>query len=262
MVVIPLPEIFQAKPLFSKPSQFKAKSWTETIEGYQYEAKKLTTCILNNRKLLGRPYSWFVTIYIWDVMPPNEAAKLWTKVCRNLRRLGIIALWVREPTKKNKVHYHLLVSSQQTEKDLLATIEAAMPPRSEVGWHKNIKAVDNRWWLPFYITKAKIKGKFKGKTVPDKYASKRLLFQSKTQLRKHGTIGKFWIKSIAQLWKEVQLVEQRIANGLQDQRVKELAKYVYDLVQGYVPLKQIERNYGYHADSSVVQDWISSLKIT
>jgi len=255
-----VPEIFQRKPEFFKPSQFKLKSWTDTIAGYQHEANKLTTCILKNRKLLGRSYRWFVTIYIWDVMPPKEAAALWTKVCRNLRRQGIVALWVREPTKKNKVHYHLLVSSQQTEQQLLAAIEAAMPPRKTVGWHKSIDPVDDRWWLAFYITKAKIRGYYKGNLVPDKYATKRLLFTPGTNLKKHGTIGKFWLKSTKALWKEVQEKEKKIAEGLADERVRKLAKHVHELINGYYPLKTIERNFGYSAQSAAVQDWIAALE--
>src|SRR5690606_22295191 len=104
-------EIFQKNPPFSKPSQFIAKGWTDSIEGYVNEAKKLATCIINNRRA-GRQYPWFLTIYIRAMLSPNQITAQWTKVCRNLRSHGIVAIWVREPTKAGKVHYHLLVCNE------------------------------------------------------------------------------------------------------------------------------------------------------
>lgn len=254
-------EIFQRHPLLSKPSQFRPKSWTETIEGYLHEAKKLSVCILKNRKLLGRPYSWFVTLYVWDVMTPKEAAALWSKASRNMRRHGITALWIREPTKKNKIHYHMLVSSQQSEKDLAEVIEASMPSRKVVGWHKSIDAINERWWwLAFYITKARVKGEYQGRLVPDKYLTKRLLFKPHTKLRKHGTIGPFWLKTIKAIWQEVKDQERKIAEGLADHRVRRLAKHVHELIGGYYPLKTIQRSFGLHSQSPAVQDWIAALE--
>jgi hypothetical protein len=207
----------------------------------------------------GRHYRWFVTIYVREVMQPKDAATLWAKVCRKLREKGVVALWVREPTKKNKVHYHLIVSSQQSKEDLIAAIESAMPDRQAIDWHKNIKPVDYRWWLAYYITKAKIRGKFKGNIVPDKYATKRLLFKSGTGLDKHGTIGNFWLKPTKANWKEVQEQEKKIAEGLEDERVRNLAKHVYKLLDGYYPLRRIERSFGFDAQSSVIQNWFDAL---
>jgi hypothetical protein len=252
------PTIFQIKPTFSKPTKFKQKCWTDTIIGYQHEAKKLTKCILNNRKLLGRPYSWFVTIYVWPVMPPAEAAALWTKTCRSLRNQGIVALWVREPTRKNKIHYHLIVSSRQSREELVEAIETAMPSRKKTGWHKNIEPVDDDPTLAYYITKAKMRGKVRGKVVPDKYASKRLLFKTGTKLHKHRTIGDFWLKPTKEIWQEVRDTEKRIAEGLSDYRVRRLARRVHEMIGGCVEFKQIERNFGYFANTPAIQDQIAA----
>ena len=64
------------------------------------------------------------------------------------------------------------------------------------------------------MVKAKVQGYYKGKIVPDKYMTKRLLFKPSTGLRKHGTIGKFWLKSPKALWQEVRDKERQIADGL------------------------------------------------
>lgn len=252
-------EIFQRKPIFSKPSTFKAKSWTDTVEGYLYEAKKLTTCILNNRKLMGRPYSWFVTIYVWRVLSPKEVADVWTKACRSMRLQGIAAIWVREPTRNNKVHYHLLISNPIDKTTLAKAIEGAMPCRKQLGWHKRIQPITNEWRLAHYFTKAKINGMKNSKSVPDKFAPKRLLFKGGLSIKKYGTIGKFWVRSKSKLWEQVKDTESRIALGLQDWRVRRLARHAFDLVGGYVPLKNIERNFGLNAHDPAIQAWVKRL---
>ena len=104
----------------------------------------------------------------------------------------------------------------------------------------------------------KFRGQFKGMIVPDKYATKRLLFKPGTKLRKHGTIGNFWLKSTKAIWKDVQEKETKIAEGLADERVRKLAK-IDQLIDGYYPLKQIERNFGLDAGNPVIQDWIAAL---
>src|SRR5262249_14880849 len=150
-------------------------------EGYINEARKLTTLILRNRKLAGEPYTWFVTVVVETVLSPKDTAALWTKASRSMRDAGIVALWVREPSKANKVHYHLLLRTRITEAMLRAIVKAAMPQRQDgqkrAGWHMNMKPVsEDEWWLAHYITKGKVAGRLNGRPVPDLYAKKRLLF--------------------------------------------------------------------------------------
>lgn len=251
--------IYQKKPPLSKPSMFTAKSWTDTVEGYVNEARKLTTCIRHNRKLMGRPYTWLVTIYIWPLLSPAEITALWTAACRKLRAKGIVALWVREPTKSNKCHYHLLVSSPIDKSSLIAAIEQALPQRKTIGWHKRVQQVDDEWWLARYLTKAKVSCRVNGVHVEDKYARKRLLFQPGLNMKKYGTIGKFWVTSKKAIWQTVRDREQRIAAGLADWRIKRLASHAHQLVLGYVPLRTIERSFGYYAKSPHIQSWAERL---
>ena len=252
-------KIFQTKPPFSKPSQFRPKGWTETTLGYINEAKQLTQCILRNRKAMKRPYTWTVHININVELSPVDITNEWTKTCRTLRRKGIIALWVREPNKVNKVHYHLLIKDPISRKELSSIIEEAMPPRSQIKWRKCIQTIENEWRYAYYITKAKIRGRVRGKMVSDMHARKRRLFKANLKLKKYGGIGPFWERPKKQLWQEIKDIEQRIGEGLEKPNIKKLARHVFDMLGEYVPLQTIERSYGYWSDVPAIREWADSL---
>jgi len=131
--------VYQKKPLRSKPSQYPAKSWTDTVEGYLNEAKQLTMCILRNRRLMRRPYTWLVTINFEVELEPSRIATLWTKISRKMREQGVVAIWVREPSRANKVHHHLLLRNPIDRANLERIVEESMPSRKQVKWHKNLK---------------------------------------------------------------------------------------------------------------------------
>lgn len=258
---IPDEKIYQKKPIWTQPSSHKLKSWTGTVEGYLNEAKKLTTCLFQNRKLAKEPYTWFVTIYMDVVMDPKAVNDWWKRAVRNLQRSGVVALWVREPTRTNKVHYHLLLRSEHTQRQLINIIESSLPDRKLGRWHKNIKPVEGSdWRLLHYISKARTAGKTKsGRFVKDLYIKKRLLFKSGLGIRKHGTIGAFWVTSKEALWSDVKEKEKRIADGLATENVKRLALYAYEFAGGYVPLKRIERTFGYYSNEPYVINWIEQV---
>jgi hypothetical protein len=255
--------IFQRQTVRSKPSLFKPKGWTDSLESYINEAGKLRTLILRNRRLAGQPYTWHVTINVESVQTPAEIKTLWDRACRSLRDSGIVALWVREPTKSNKVHYHLILRTQITRKELEKVIKAAMPKKQpgqkRAGWHKSIKPVTDDWQLAHYVTKAKIAGSVRGRRVDDYYASKRLLFVSGLPFNKVGMVGDFWVKPKGKMWDDVKAVEKKIAEGLAKPNVRRLAKYAYDLIGGYFKLKDIERSIGAAAGEPEVRGWIESL---
>lgn len=259
--------LYQTKPIFNKPSQFKAKGWTDTVEGFQHEANKLTRCILRNRQLAKSPYTWHVTINIEIIHTPKQVSDEWTKIVRNLRRKGIVALWVREPTKSGKVHYHLILRNVIGKAQLVKTVKQAMfdekkNGKKRCGWHMKVKAVDDDWEIAHYITKAKKPGYHDRKKVDDYYAPKRLLFKAGLKIKKYGEIGDFWVKPKKQIWLAIIDVEKRIGEGLEQPNIKRLCKYVFDFLGGGVPLKDIERAYGFHAESDGVQGWIQTLLTT
>jgi hypothetical protein len=237
-------DIFQRKPVRSKPSIFHVKSWTYSVESYCEKAKELTQCILKNRRLMKRPYRWFLTINFEDVMEPALIKSRWKTACDNLRDNGLIAIWVREPSRTNKVHHHLLVKNDISRKELAQIVEKSMPSRKTMRWHKMIKPVKKGWRLAFYLTKAKLSGVVKGQYVEDYYARKRLLFEANLGLKKFGTVGAFWEKPKKELWQEIAAEEKQIADALQQNNVSAYVQHLYDMLDGTVSLKELERSIG------------------
>lgn len=252
-------QIFQDEPLDFKPSSFKLKGWTETIVGYIHEASKLSQCIVKNRRLMRRNYTWAVSINVEKELSPHDIKEVWKKVCRKLKARGVVALWVREPSKDNRCNYHLLVKSQTTDAALSTAIEESMPSRSELPWHKQVKPVKSQWYWPRYICKAKTTAYKSGRRIADKYGKKRLLFTPHLGLRKCGTIGDFWEKPKKVIWQDIIDREKRIAEGLEKPNIRKLVKHVYEWLGGYVPIKRIERSFGYWADSPNIRGWADRL---
>jgi hypothetical protein len=219
-------------------------------------------CVLRNRKLMKRPYTWAVHINLNEEYPPDQIGPMWKKAARKLEDRGIVALWAREPNRLNKLHYYIIVKNQISKAELKKAIEDAMPPRSVVQWRKRVEPIINEWRLCHYVFKAKIKGRAKkGVLVNDPYRAKRLLFKVNMPFRKVGTIGDFWEqnKSKTKLWEDIKAIEKKIGEGLDKPNVKRLAAYVHDFLGGFIPLKDIERSFGLDADGPVVQDWIKRL---
>ncbi len=177
-----VPKIFQEEPLEWRPSSFTLKSWTDTIAGYLYEAKKLSMCLWHNRRLMQDEYTWEVTINFEKELSPVDINDRWTKITRKLRESGIVALWVREPSRDNRCHHHLLLKNQITETELRRIVRESLPSRSELPTHTHIERIRNQWKYVWYITKAKIRTVVDGKEVKDKHRSKRLLFAPKLGL--------------------------------------------------------------------------------
>jgi hypothetical protein len=251
--------LYQLNPLPYRNQPFKLKSWTDTVAGYMNEADKLARCVMRNKKLMKRDYPWTVTINIEKELTPTEVKSVWQKVCRKLKSFNIIALWVREPSRKNHVNYHLVVSNAMTQAELDRVIELSMPGRKEINWHKQVDPVKNQWSYARYIVKAKTGAEVNGKWVRDKHRRKRLMFKSNLNLRKLGTIGRFWMKPKKKLWDEIKETEQRIGEGLKKPFVKELAQHVFEMFGEQVPLQRIERSFGYFADAPSTRQWIDQL---
>ena len=219
-------------------------------------------CLLRNRRLMNRPYTWAVHINLNEEIPPEQVASLWEQTKRKLNDRGIVCLWVREPNRLNKVHYHLIIKNAISKSALKKAIEESMPSRKVVQWRKRVEAIKKEWRLCHYVVKAKVRGyNKKGIMVADLYGRKRLLFLAKMPVRKIGTIGDFWEggKSKTKMWDEIKAIEKQIGEGMEKPHIKQLAEYVHDMIGGYVPLKIIERNFGYSADEDSVQEWIDRL---
>lgn len=255
-------KLYQQRPTYSKPSLYRPKGWTDTVVGYQREAKQWAMCLLRNRRLMKRPYTWAVHINLNEEFPPDQLGPMWTKVARKLEGRGIVALWVREANRLNKLHYHIVVKNIIGKTALKKAIEESMPSRTVVKWRKRVEPIKNEWRLCHYVVKAKVKGRNKiGVVVDDLYWAKRLLFKAKMPFRKVGIIGDFWEqgKSKSKLWNDIKTIEKKISDGLEKPNVKRLAAYVHDFIGGYFPLQQVERSISHDADEPVVQEWIERL---
>lgn len=253
------PKIFQDEPLEWRPSSFPLKGWTDTEAGYLYEADKLSRCIWENRKLMGRGYTWEVSINIEKEMPFSEIGKQWSAVCLSLKRRGIVALWVREPSRQNHCNYHLIIKNEISRRDLEDAIEGAVPPRSELPYHKHIGRIASQWHYIRYMTKAKTGGYVNGRFVSDKYRKKRLLFIQGPRLWKSFHIGDFWEKPRDDIWDEIKDREKKIAEGLERPLIRQLCEHVYEMCGGAVSRKRIERSFGYSADTSTIREWAETV---
>lgn len=174
--------------------------WTTSIEGYIYEAKKLSTVLIRNPKA-----SWFVTIYIHPVLTAAQHKAMFARATRVLRK-RITAFWIREILPSDKLHYHFLIREEVSKSAVASIFEAAMPTRKILKWHKKILPVLTRGdhnRISRYITKAKVTGKVRGRVVSDKYRNKRHLFLPRSGLNKHGTVGSYWRVKPSDVWKGV-----------------------------------------------------------
>lgn len=242
-----------------RPQPYKLKSWTDTVAGYLNEADKLARCIQRNRRYMTRDYSWAVAINVEKPLSVESVKVLWQRATRKLAAAGIVALWVREPSWKNHVNYHLIVASRQSSEEVSAAIEQAMPSRSAIRWHKQVRPIASQWSYSRYIVKAKMTGALDDAKMEDKFSPKRLLFRPNLSLRKVGTIGKFWRKPKKTLWDEIRATEQRISDGSAKPNVERLVQHVHLMLNEDVSVTRIRRSFFYWADADVTRLWIKDL---
>ena len=248
--------LYQPHPAATKPSLYKPSGWTETVAGYVREARMLAYCVRRNEWLAGHPYPWFVTINVDEEHTAAEVNGLWRRVSRRLRDAGLVALWVREVCRSNRVHYHLLLRTRIGRDDLGKAVASAMQPEG-VRWHWRPQMIEpgQLWELSFYIAKAQKVGYVNGRRVADYYADKRLLFRPKSGVRKLGQFGGFWVNDRTAIWQEAADRERRIAQGLDRPEIRALADYVYIMMDRTEPPERIDRSFGFYADCPAVRRW-------
>ena len=252
--------LYQKKPIYKKTSNYPAKGWTESKASYLREAKMWAMCVHRNREYMKRRYTWVVHLNLNDAsFPVNEIGPMWQRAVRKLKRVGIVALWVREPNRLNKLHYHILIKNRIEIADLRQAFEYAMPPRTEVRWRKRVEPIRNHIRLPYYMFKAKIKGDDKkGVFHKDLYRSKRLLFKPGMPFDKVGSIGDFWEPGKSQkiLWEEIKAIEKQIGEASDNPNRERLVEYLYEYLGKCVNLVKIQRSLRYFDQSTELQKWI------
>lgn len=169
-------------------------SFTNSICSYIKQAKNCIDEILESK---AKP-KWYAVVRIDDILTAQDHNQHWKLIARRLRQKKVVALWTREATKANRLHYNFLISYPTSETEMEDAIRFAFG-----GMKINLKAkrIDQKKILDyvFYVFKGKRKGKIKkgpkdkvGEWSSDMYQYDRLLFKKHSPLRKHDCIGQFY----------------------------------------------------------------------
>lgn len=251
--------IYQQSPKEHVPSKYPRKSFTESEAAYLNAARQLDICIRVNERLRGSPYSWFVTLAFEEVLPLKTVTSLWANIRRKLKKKGVEALRVMEPTEKNTVHYHLIVANNFDEKELDRILVWAMPDRSSAKWHKHIEKINNLGRLATYITKGRQEHFQNGQRKTDAYRAKRLLFKPKLGIKKVSSIGSFWVKPQKTIWDEIKQDKARRVEILSNNRkLSHLVSSLVSMMPG-ISRTEIERRLLVNPDCSTLHQWADAL---
>lgn len=266
--------IFKTNPPFTNRRNQREKGWTNSINGYIADANKLKDVLAENERISLLKCHWFVTVNFHRCVNPylfkEQVVEPWKATCARLKRHNINGFWVIEPTKKNTVHYHIVIKNQLTKAELNEIFDVCLPKPNEVGGlHKDIKRVTpGTSKIVFgYMTKSKVSGWTKhGVYTTDLYKYKRLLFKPNLGGTKFGAISDvFWVKPKPQVWEDVksyskekkktrELVDSRLAHP--DKTI--LAEYFADLTDIHLP--KIRRKIALYWDAHMIDQCISNLK--
>jgi hypothetical protein len=254
--------LFQENPaLKDKDHLHKPYGFTRSVEAYHNAAAREISLLLANRALLrrqGGDYHWAITINVETDLTPEQIKKSWQLAALRMKRAGVVAYWVREPSRSNRCHYHLVCTSDHTARALKRIVSGAKP-RGQT-WHTRIEPIENPFCWVRYILKSKAIGERNGRIVQDLYAEKRLLFRPNLGIDKVGYFGGFWVKPKQGMWKAIASNEKKIADGLKRKGVPKLLGYLLnDFFGGQIPEKELKRLLGTNAGQKWVKEWANKL---
>jgi hypothetical protein len=232
------PKLFQTKPFQGKAGgKYPDRSW-KTINGFKWNSRRQTYCLQENEKLRTQPYQLVGTVNICADLTVDQIRLTWAKICRKLNSIGVECWWIREVSKRNRVHYHLIIGTSHDPKTLKKTIKSAAPNIKRFRMQFEPFKMASKNWIA-YICKAEISGTERqdtdtddvdcvcaspnAKRIEDVYGKKRLLFARNVRLVKVGSFGNFWVKKSKELWKPVaqktKIKYQTIAKHIHDDDV-------------------------------------------
>ncbi len=236
---------------------FQEDGWY-TLDGYIYEADKLSRCVAWARhRYFKDEFTFFASINIMQDLTAAEMKVLWSKVCRYLKGKNVVALYICEVSRRsNRFNYHMLLRSQTPNLSELVKF-AVDDVKTNIKVEKYDPA-EGRFTVR-YMTKARTAKYKNGEIVShDRWNRKRVLLRQELKMRKYGTIGLFWPTGMNKedIWKEIKEQERKISEGLQQPGAEEYALELHELIQGYFSLKRVRRSVGYFG---VPAGWISSM---
>ena len=215
---IRLQPLFQVKPrIRSTYVLFPNRSFTDSLEAYQYAAEKVMLILQRN----GRIPTIEIVIHFLKEFTVEDIKKHLIKIFRILRRNGLQAVVCIELTRtipkigrpNNTVHFHVLTddkgSGHQSEEELRDLFKTACIDSGlgEKDFCINYKTITDGYWYFDYFTKfdRKSKNEKYKKTDNDRDRSWRtvLLFEKNLGLHKFYIIGKWYRISKKDLWEEI-----------------------------------------------------------
>lgn len=236
-------QIFQADP---PDGHTLSRGW-KNRHGYAREAKELATCLRINSRLRGVKYPLEGVIKFTGEMSAEEHKQLWKAFTKNLRRRGVTAFWIREPSRNNRVHTHLILTAPDEDAAAREAMEGACPPAYRDRLRLHVAVIRSQHDLIHYICKSRVAGydAATGQRTHDKHAAKRLMFNDNVKLDKYGCIGAFWAKPKAKIWASVVKRERGIS--LHAPAVYDDAEKLHRLVEAEVSFKYVLRSLAYTA---------------
>jgi hypothetical protein len=243
-------KLFQSTPKLGDPERH-GFNW-KTLHGFLTAAKRLVGQLLANERLAGKRYIYDGTINVLADLDVDQIRKVWAKISRKLKAVGMVAIYVREVSRyTNRVGYHLVIREcpqHLLDKDAKA-LKAVVRSVCAYKLNMQFEPIRSSYSWANYILKAEVKGKDRktppaddtddvdeilarpaqDDTVEDVYAGKRVLFADDVNLSKHGDIGPFWVKKRADLDKEFKSNRKAVKEAMQLPEIEGAANRLADI---------------------------------
>ncbi len=231
----------------------QASGW-KTKNGYLNEAKQLARCLVENQRLRGENYALEAVVKFAPDLTLQEHDTVWKKATRNMKNRRVVGVWVREPSRSGRVHYHLLLVSPELPRVAGDTIKQAIPKAYRSRAVVHVDSVRDQFAMCYYVCKAKLPyiDPETGKYYRDRWAGKRLLFFREITLQKYGSIGRFWHTPKREIWKQIIGEERRLSQYRSE--VYHEAQMLHRLVGVEVSLNRIVRNLCWTAARAVERE--------
>jgi len=196
-------------------NQYKNRSFTDSLESYQYGAEKETLILRQN----GRIPTKAIVVHVFKELLVPVIKDKRKKIFRILQRAGIESVVSIELTRKrpkigepnNRVHFHFLTDDKRSEKELRALFNKACTDSGldQEDFRIDYKNIVAGYWYFDYFTKYDRANKGKYRDSGNNGAWRHvLLFAKGLRLQKFYRIGKWFKKSKKQIWKEIQAIMQ------------------------------------------------------
>ena len=195
--------IFQENPRqFSAKEYEYRRSFTYSLQSYELYAKKHFIILMRNLDYTKQYPNYRIIINFYKRKPIKDFSKELSKAFDHLKRWGVRGYYVFEPTpSRNWLHINLLTIYGRSLDDLKECIRYAfmyvgLTYRKD--YHYSIKPIpatdkDYQRVCAYFL-------KFNGKRKTNRYSP--VLFIKGLGLRKTGSFGNWFFKTMGNLWQE------------------------------------------------------------